>query len=100
MKTILLKLNHTDNYFASLQLDNKFQIDNDFLLVSINENSEKIKNCFIFKEKALFSDELEPEVLNILLKKMENNVKNDRLEELKEDLSNINSVLEKFLNTY
>ncbi len=100
LKKILLKLNHTDNYFASLQLDDKFQIANDFLLVSINEDSYKIKNCFVFKETALFSDELEPEVLNILLKKLENNVKNDRLEELKEDLSNINSVLGKFLNTY
>jgi hypothetical protein len=100
LKKIAQKLSNTDNYFASLQLNDKFQIGNDFLLVSLNEDSEKIKNCFIFKQDPLFSDNLEPEVLNILLKKMENNIKNDRVEELREDLSNINSVFEKFLNTY
>ena len=54
-------------------------------------------NYFIYKDKPMFEENIETDILNILLKKIDYNVNNTKLEDLKEDLSNINSVFEKFL---
>ena len=96
----LVKLKDKNNFYTNIDLDEKMPTNNDLLLISINEKNEKLSNYFIYKDKPIFDESFEIDILNILLKKIDYNVNNNKLEALKEDLSNINSVFEKFLNTY
>nr|WP_294924494.1 hypothetical protein [uncultured Flavobacterium sp.] len=90
----------TDNYYTSFELDEKTPTNNDLLLISTIKKNKKLSNYFIYKDKPMFEESVETDILNILLKKIDYNVSNNKVEDLKEDLSNINSVFEKFLNIY
>ncbi len=94
------KIKDKDNYYTNIELDEKMPTNNALLLISISEKNEKLAKYFIYKDKPMFEDRFETDILNILLKKIDYNVNNNKLEDLKEDLSNVNSIFEKFLNTY
>lgn len=94
------KIKDKDNYYTNIELDEKMPTNNDLLLISISEKNEKLAKYFIYKDKPMFEESFETDILNILLKKIDYNVNNNKLEDLKEDLSNVNSIFEKFLNTY
>ncbi|MCF6140322.1 hypothetical protein L1S34_03395 [Flavobacterium sp. K77] len=95
-----IKIKNKVNYYTNLELDEKTPANNDLLLISIDEENNKLSNYFIYKDKPMFEESFETDILNILLKKIDYNVSNNKLEDLKEDLSNVNDIFEKFLNTY
>lgn len=100
LKKHLKEINKKNNYYTSFELDEKIPINNQFLLLSTSEKNSKLLNCFVYSNKPMFEENLEADVLNILLKKIDYNVKNNKLEDLQEDLSNVNAIFENFLNIY
>lgn len=82
----------------SYNIDSVFEMDNDYLFASSNEDISTIKELYIFKNKPNFKL-TDDQIFKLFIKRLNKNIESGNIESLNDDFENINEIIELYIKT-